>query len=87
MATRKEELAAVKAVIEGSFAEATHGLFFTRNTVGDEMETIFDGKFFTVDICYGYRYFEVFGCDEDEKAGLKAFYDERRSRLREARNG
>lgn len=73
--TRKDELAEVKSVIAQNYDCADCGIFFTGNVVGDEMETIFDGEFFTVDICYGWSYFEVFGCDEDEEAELKEFYD------------
>lgn len=73
--TRKEELAEVKSVIAENYCCADFGLFFTRNVVGDRMETVFDGEFFTVDICYGYAYFEVFGCDEDEASERRSFYD------------
>lgn len=72
--TRKEELAEVKSVIADKYDYADCGLFFTRNTVGDRMYTLFDGEFFTVDICYSQAYFEVFGCTEDEASELKALY-------------
>lgn len=85
--TRKEELAEVKSVIAENYCCADCGLFFTRNVVGDRMETIFGGEFFTVDICYGYTYFEVFGCDEAEASELKAFYAGIPAGDEEARNG
>lgn len=72
--TRKEELAEVKSVIESNYYRADCGLYFTRNIVGDAMETIFDGEFFTVDVCWGWAYFEVFGCEEDEESELEELY-------------
>ena len=71
---RELELEAVRVVIADNVCDADCGLYFTRNVVGDRMQTLFEGDFFTVDICYGYAYFEIFGCDEDEEAELEELY-------------
>ena len=38
------------------------------------METIFEGRFFTIDVCYYYGYFEVFGTTDDEFKELLDLY-------------
>lgn len=73
--TRKKALEEVKNVIKENIAYAECGLYSTRNTVGDYMETIFENEHFTVDICYCYSYFEVFGTTEKEFEELYEFYD------------
>lgn len=82
---RKEELAEVKSVISRNIGDANKGIFFTGNTEDDETETLFNGEFFMVDICYDWSYFEVFGCGEDERAELKEFYSVVRSEYRNRR--
>lgn len=51
------------------------GIFNTRNSVGDEMETIYDDGQISIDICFGYMYFEVFGLTEEEFDKLEAYYE------------
>lgn len=63
--TREKEFDKVKNMIKEYYDDATCGLFDTRNLLGDVMETIFNGKYFTLDICYNYGYFEVFGTTEE----------------------
>lgn len=53
----------------------TGGMFNTRNTAGDEMETIFSENGLTVDVCYGYSYFEVFGLEPNEFEKVKDWYN------------
>ena len=65
----------VKNVIRNRYIDAMCGLFFTRNLVGDRMSTIWEGDGVTIDICYGYEYFEVFGLTEEEENELLAFYN------------
>lgn len=72
--TREEEFEKVKTVIKENVEDANLGLFFERNIVGDPMENIFKGEFFKIDICYGYMYYEVFGCTEQEEEELDKFY-------------
>ena len=65
----------VKNVIRNRYNEADCGLFFTRNWIGDPMSTIWEKDGVTIDICYNYQYFEVFGLTEEEEKELLAFYD------------
>lgn len=65
----------VKRVIKDRYNDAENGLFFTRNWIGDPMLTIWEEDGVTIDICYPYEYFEVFGLTEEEKAELSRFYD------------
>lgn len=72
--TREEEFEKVKTVIKENIEDADLGLFFTRNIGGDIMHNIFEGEFFKIDICYGYMYYEVFGCTEQEEEELDKYY-------------
>lgn len=63
----------VKEIIKENYVSC--GLFFTRNLVGDRMATIYNEDGITVDICYGYDYFEVFGLDKKEQEELTNYYD------------
>ena len=65
----------VKNVIRNRYIDAMCGLFFTRNLVGDRMSTIWAEDGVTIDICYDYEYFEVFGLTEEEEDELSAFYN------------
>ena len=65
----------VKNVIKNRYIEAECGLFFTRNWAGDPMSTILEEDGVTIDICYNYQYFEVFGLTEEEENELIAFYN------------
>ena len=64
----------VKNVIRNRYSDAMFGLFFTRNLAGDHMLTIWEEDGVTIDICYEYEYFEVFGLTEEEENELLAFY-------------
>lgn len=64
----------VKEVIKDRYNDANCGLFFTRNCVGDSMATIWEEDGVTIDICYNYSYFEVFGLTEEEENELSRFY-------------
>ena len=72
---REEEFEKIKQLIKENYDDAHCGLFDSRNIVGDPMMTIFDGKYFTLDICYYYSYFEIFGTTEEEFEELYEFYD------------
>lgn len=65
----------VKDVIRNKYSEAECGLFFSRNLVGDDMSTIWEEDGVTIDICYEYEYFEVFGLTEEEENELLVFYN------------
>ncbi len=72
---REIEFEKVKEVIKDNFNNADCGCYSTRNWVGDPMETIYSGTYFTVDICYSYSYFEIFGATPDEFKELHDYYE------------
>ena len=49
-----------KEIVKAHYEYACCGIFNSRNIVGDAMSTIYDDEELTIDICYGYAYFEVF---------------------------
>lgn len=63
-----------KNVIKEYFGDAECGIYNCRNLVGDFMETLYDADGLTIDICYGYSYFEVFGLSDTEFNELKDYY-------------
>lgn len=71
---RKEELEKVKEIIKENYKKFDCGLFFTRNIVGDYMTTLFENKYFTLDGCYDWSYYELFGTTEEEKEEVWKFY-------------
>jgi len=71
---REKEFEKVKKIIKKYYGDACCGIFDTRNIAGDEMENIFEGEYFTVDICYYWNYFEVFGTTEKEFEILEHYY-------------
>lgn len=64
-----------KEVIKEHIEDATCGIFDCRNLVGDPMTTIYSENGLTIDICYHYSYYEVFGLTDDEFAELEEYYD------------
>lgn len=70
------KLEKAKQIIKKYFSEASCGLFFTRNWVGDEMAQIYKDNELAVDICYRYEYFEVFGLGPEEQEELEKYYNE-----------
>lgn len=74
--TREEEFAKVKELIKKHFSIADERIYFTRNSVGDCMATMFSGQYFTLDICYKWSYYELFGCTESEQEEIEAYYEE-----------
>ncbi len=74
MKDRKEEFKKIKELIKEFVDVAEFGLFDTRNIVGDHMITIYKGKYFILDICFGYGYFEVFGTTHLEFWKLSKYY-------------
>lgn len=75
---RKKEFEKVKEVIKENFCFADCGIYNTRNVMGDYMTNIFNGEYFTIDLCFGYSYFEVFGTNADEFKKLLNFYEDLR---------
>lgn len=64
-----------KAVVKAYYRFAYCGIFDTRNIVGDETLTIYEGNGLTIDICFNYSYFEVFGLSDVEFEELEKYYD------------
>ena len=64
-----------KKIIKENFKSADCGIFNCRNWAGDPMETIYTSDGLTIDICYYYSYFEVFGLSEEEFNELKEYYE------------
>ena len=73
--TREEEYQIVKNLIKQFYDQANGGLFDTKNTTGDPMDNLYDGRFFRLDICYNMMYFEVFGTTIKEFRALEKFYN------------
>lgn len=69
------KLEVAKKIIKENIDDARCGIFDTRNIVGDDMDTLYDSNGLTVDICYGYAYFEVFGLTDNEFAELENYYE------------
>lgn len=69
-----DRLEKAKEIIKENFSLYDCGLFNTRNLVGDPMSTIYDEDGLTIDVCYRYSYFEVFGLTDEEFEELKKFY-------------
>lgn len=63
-----------KEIIKEHYEEADCGLYDTRNIVGDWMTTIYEDNGLTIDICYNYSYFEVFGLSNKDFEELLTFY-------------
>ena len=73
--TREQELEKVLDLIKEHYDEASAGMFFTRNVVGDRMTVLFKGDNFTLEICYDWGYYELFGCDEAEQDIVEVHYE------------
>lgn len=68
------KLEIAKKVIKEYFNEGQHGIFNNRNIAGDQMTTLYNKDGLTVDICFYYEYFEVFGLSSSEFKELKEYY-------------
>ena len=66
----KSKLEIAKELIDKYYDCAECGLYDSRNIVGDRMTTVYDANGLTVDVCYRYSYFEVFGLSEEEFEAL-----------------
>ncbi len=64
-----------KEIVKTYYSVADLGIFNCRNTIGDIMNTIYDYDGLTIDICYYYSYFEVFGLSSADFEELKRYYD------------
>ena len=73
MDERKLDIA--ERIIKEHYDEGCCGIFDSRNIVGDPMNSIYDDGELSIDICYYYSYFEVFGLSNDDFAELQKFYN------------
>ena len=64
-----------KEIIKENIREGRCGIFDCRNVVGDRMSTLYDEDGLTIDICYEWAYFEVFGLSDAEFEELERYYD------------
>lgn len=64
-----------KEIVKRYYNEARCGIFDTRNTVGDHMDSLYEDSDIIIDICRSYEYFEVFGLSDEEFSELEKFYD------------
>ena len=64
-----------KEIVKEHYRFARCGIFDSRNLVGDCMETIYEGEGLTVDICFYYSYFEVFGLSNADFKELERYYN------------
>lgn len=69
------KLEIAKKVIAENIEDARCGIFDTRNIAGDTMETLYDSDDLTIDICYFWMYFEVFGLTVEEFEILEKYYN------------
>ena len=72
----------VEKLIKEYYNEASYGLFFNRNNVGDKMINIYNKNGIQIDICYDYGYFEIFGLDSLQKTELTKFYENLENNIR-----
>lgn len=75
-----DKLEKAKEVIRENWKELAHGIFDTRNWVGDQMDTIYEDDDLVIDACWGNEYFEVFGLTDDEFEELENYYNKLRGR-------
>ena len=68
------KLEKAKEIIKSLYSIYDCGIYNTRNLVGDRMSTIYDEDGLTIEGCYEWSYFEVFGLTEEEFMKLKSFY-------------
>ena len=68
------KLEKAKEIIAENIDDGRCGIYNTRNIVGDTMTNLYKEDGLTIDICYGYEYFEVFGLTDDEFEELEKYY-------------
>lgn len=75
--TKKSKLDIAKEIIDKLVSIADCGIFDSRNLVGDPMATVYDANGLTIDVCYRYSYFEVFGLSAEEFKRLEKYYNQK----------
>ncbi len=69
-----DKLKKAKEIIAENIDDGRCGIFNTRNLIGDIMTNLYKEDGLTIDICYNYLYFEVFGLTDDGFEELKKYY-------------
>lgn len=69
------KLEKAKEIIKANYKVASHGIFNSHNCVGDNMTTVYEDEGLTIDVCYGWAYFEVFGLSDEEFSELEKYYN------------
>ncbi len=64
-----------KVIITLFYRFADCGIYNSRNIMGDVIDTIYKESDLTIDICYYYSYFEVFGLSDAEFEELENYYN------------
>lgn len=64
-----------KEIVKAYYKVANCGIYDSRNICGNSMRTIYEGEGLTIDICYYYSYFEVFGLSKKDFEELEKYYD------------
>ena len=64
-----------KEIVKEYYRSARCGIYDSRNFFGDETLTIYEGEGLTIDICYYYSYFEVFGLSNADFKKLERYYN------------
>lgn len=70
------KLERAKEIVTKNYSEGDCGIFNTRNIAGDWMTTIYADGELTIDICYNWNYFEVFGLSDKEFDELARYYSQ-----------
>lgn len=68
------KLEIAKKIIKENYKSAECGLFNGSSCLSDPTLTIYDENGLTIDICYYYEYFEVFGLSDNEFEELSTYY-------------
>lgn len=63
-----------KEIVKEYYEDGDCGIFNSRNIAGDKMETIYKNGSLTIDICFLYAYFEVFGLSDEDFEKLEEYY-------------
>jgi hypothetical protein len=70
----ENKLDVVKRIIKSNRVEANSGIYFTTNTAGDVVTTLYKDKDIDIEICYECGYFEVYGLNKSEQEEIERFY-------------
>ena len=62
-------------IVKAYYNVAGYGIFSCNNCVGDDMTTVYEDEDLTIDVCYGWAYFEVFGLSDAEFLELEKYYN------------